>query len=65
MSKPLRFGILTISDRSASDEREDLSGPALVKVIVENGWDVIAQTVIHDDRDDIKKILIEWVDRSD
>ncbi len=65
MKRLLRFGILTISDRSASGEREDLSGPALMEVVVGKGWDVIKKAIIPDDRNDIKNILIEWVERGD
>ncbi|MEK6222600.1 MAG: MogA/MoaB family molybdenum cofactor biosynthesis protein [Chloroflexota bacterium] len=56
----LRFGILTVSDRSASGEREDLSGPALEKIIVENGWVVNVRAIVPDDKQKIRDRLIEW-----
>ena len=31
MSEPIRYAVLTVSDRSARGERKDLSGPALIK----------------------------------
>lgn len=35
MSQPIRFSVLTVSDRCASGEREDLGGPAVVKAMAE------------------------------
>lgn len=61
----LRFGILTVSDRSARGERDDVSGPALEQVILDQGWQVISKDIIPDDRDKIKQTLIDWVDRED
>ena len=34
----IRFGILTLSDRSSRGERADFSGPALAKRIQAEGW---------------------------
>ena len=36
----LRIGILTVSDRSARGERPDLSGPAIEKEVVAQGWKI-------------------------
>lgn len=58
----IRFGILTVSDRSASGKREDLSGPALVQVIQHQGWNCVRQEVVADDNAAIQDILIEWSD---
>jgi len=38
----MRVGIITISDRSSRGEREDLSGPALVKRISTAGHPVVS-----------------------
>ncbi len=46
----LRFGILTVSDRSSRGEREDTSGPALVRLVQEQGWSVDRQALLPDDR---------------
>ena len=60
----LRFGILTLSDRSASGERSDISGTILANLIQEQGWTIAEQTVLSDDLGLISAKIIEWVDRS-
>ncbi len=56
----IKFGIITISDRSAQGERTDLSGPALVTLINQQGWQVIKTEIIPDDFRTIKRVLMEW-----
>ena len=60
----LRFGILTVSDRSARGERPDASGPALVEVIESQGWQVTQQRVLPDDLRELRQALSEWADES-
>jgi molybdenum cofactor synthesis domain-containing protein len=57
-----RVGILTVSDRSARGERADLSGPALVHRIQEQGWPIIHTAIVPDERNEIEKTLLAWVD---
>jgi molybdopterin adenylyltransferase len=59
----IRFGILTISDRSSRGERADASGPALAQAISDQGWQVAAQTVVPDEIGPIGSILADWADR--
>jgi len=59
---PLRFGILTVSDRSARGERPDRSGPALNEKIEENGWKVVRAAVVEDELSRIAEILGAWCD---
>jgi len=61
----IRFGVLTISDRSSRGEREDASGPALARLIQAEGWSLDKQAVIPDDESTIRKTLIEWTDSDD
>lgn len=61
----IRFGILTLSDRSARGERADISGPALADLIHAQGWPVIAQRILPDDENSIRAGLIEWADSGD
>lgn len=61
----MRVGIITISDRSSRGEREDLSGPALIKRISDAGYQVVSSAVIPDDFNQIKTLLIEWCDSGD
>ena len=58
----IRFGILTLSDRSSRGERADSSGPALARLIQAEGWSVAKQSLLPDDESAIRDILIEWAD---
>ena len=58
----IRFGILTVSDRSSRGERADLSGPALANQIQAEGWSVVRQEVLPDDESAIRARLINWTD---
>lgn len=58
----MRFGILTVSDRSARGEREDASGPALARRVEQAGWLVIAQAVLPDELNKLRGTLMDWAD---
>ena len=58
----IRFGILTLSDRSAKGERADASGPALAELIRAQNWSVTKQAILPDDESAIRSALIEWAD---
>ncbi len=58
----IRFGILTLSDRSSRGERADASGPALADRIQAEGWSVVRREVLPDDLSAIRDLLISWVD---
>ena len=58
----IRFGILTLSDRSATGERADASGPALADLIRAQGWSVAKQAILPDDEPAIRATLTEWAD---
>lgn len=58
----LTFNILTISDRSAAGEREDLSGPALVRAVEDAGWRVMQTAVVPDEFQQIVDQLTGWAD---
>ncbi|OGO35908.1 MAG: molybdenum cofactor biosynthesis protein, partial [Chloroflexi bacterium RBG_16_56_8] len=58
----IRFGILTLSDRSARGERADLSGPALAHLIQTQNWSVAKQAILPDEESAIRAALIEWAD---
>jgi molybdenum cofactor synthesis domain-containing protein len=58
----IKFGILTLSDRSSRGEREDTSGPALARLIQSEGWSVANQSLLPDDESAIRETLIEWAD---
>lgn len=61
----IRFGILTLSDRSSRGERADASGPALLELIQAQGWVVAKQSLLPDDESAIRERLMEWADSGD
>jgi len=58
----LRFGILTVSDRSARGERMDSTGPALAGAIEERGWEVARSAIVADEKELIEQNLLAWCD---
>lgn len=58
----IRFGILTLSDRSSRGERADSSGPALALLIQAEGWAVAKQSILPDEESAIQEILVNWAD---
>jgi molybdopterin adenylyltransferase len=61
----IRFGILTLSDRSARGEREDASGPALASQIDGAGGSVVVRLILPDDETVIRETLLQWSERGD
>jgi len=61
----LRFGILTLSDRSSRGERADSSGPALALLIQAEGWSVTKQSILPDEESAIREILVNWADSAE
>jgi len=62
LNMSIRIGIITVSDRSSSGERKDESGPALIKAVSEQGWQVIRTEILPDEADQLESKLIEWAD---
>lgn len=58
----IRFGILTLSDRSSRGERPDSSGPALARLILAENWSVAKEALLPDNEPAIRTILSEWAD---
>ncbi len=58
----IRVAILTLSDKGFSNEREDLSGPAIAKAL-EGKAVIAAQDILPDDFEQIKARLIEYADQ--
>jgi molybdenum cofactor synthesis domain-containing protein len=61
----IRFGILTLSDRSSRGERADASGPALAALIEAEGWSVTRRDLLPDDESAIRTLLSTWADSSE
>lgn len=58
-----RAAVITVSDRSSTGEREDASGPLIVKMLEADGrYAVVKQTVVPDDRPGLEKLLRQIAD---
>ena len=53
MSSPLAAKVVTVSDGVIAGTREDISGAALGELLTENGFDVVAMSVIADGSDNV------------
>lgn len=54
----MKVAVLTVSDRSARGEREDVSGPVLRELVEARGWEVASHDIIPDEGEDIEKALL-------
>ncbi len=61
--RPFRVAILTVSDKGAAGEREDLSGRLLEEMITGRGWLVEAREIVPDEEGAIERRLIHFCDR--
>lgn len=55
-------GIITVSDRGARGEREDLGGPLIRQIVADRGWEVKSVAIIPDEQKIIEDKLIEFAD---
>jgi molybdenum cofactor synthesis domain-containing protein len=60
----MNAAVVTVSDRSATGEREDRSGPAVAKVLADAGWEVASRTVVADAKLAIVEALLSLCDDS-
>jgi molybdopterin adenylyltransferase len=60
----IRAAMLIVSDKGFAGEREDASGPILVKRLQQMGAEVVEQAIVPDERADIKRALIGWADEA-
>ena len=57
--------VVTVSDRCSKGINEDTSGPNLVKVLTEAGYDVVHTAIVPDEPEDIKNELTYCSDELD
>jgi molybdenum cofactor synthesis domain-containing protein len=50
---------VTVSDRSARGEREDVSGPELARAVAASGHEVVARELVPDDPERLAALLLE------
>jgi molybdopterin adenylyltransferase len=59
----INAGVITISDKGSRGEREDRSGWEVVLILKDMGVNITHTTIIPDEKDKIKDILIDCADR--
>jgi molybdopterin adenylyltransferase len=53
----IQTGLITISDRAARGEYDDLGGPALRQAAEGYGWKVVAEALVPDEKSDIQRAI--------
>ncbi len=56
-------GIITVSDKGFTGEREDVSGKLIEEIVKEKGYKVVSMGIVPDEADDIRKALIYMADK--
>ncbi|MGI6019896.1 MAG: MogA/MoaB family molybdenum cofactor biosynthesis protein [Lachnospiraceae bacterium] len=54
--------VITVSDKGYAGQREDTSGPALVKMLEDNDWDVVYKSIVPDEFEMIRSELVKASD---
>ena len=54
--------VITVSDKGFLGQRQDTSGPALVSLLQEKGYEVVHTQIVPDDRDAIRDALLACTD---
>jgi molybdopterin adenylyltransferase len=57
----IQVGIITVSDRAAAGEYENLGGPLLREAADGYGWAVLAESVVRDEVDQIQRAIREQI----
>jgi len=57
----IQVGIITVSDRAAAGEYENLGGPMLREVADDYGWAVLAEAVVRDEVEQIQRAIREHI----
>lgn len=60
---PWQAAVITLSDKGARGEREDKSGPAIAERLRANGYEVIEQLLLPDDKEQLRTQLIRLCDQ--
>lgn len=57
-----KAAVITVSDKGFLGQRQDTSGPALVKLLEEKGYEVVHTQIVPDEHDAIRKALLNCTD---
>lgn len=60
---PFSAAVITLSDKGFKGEREDTSGPAIAKMLKENGYEVIEQILLPDGIELLSRELVRLADQ--
>lgn len=60
--EPMRAAVITLSDKGFAGEREDKSGPLLVGMLKDAGFEVVEQLLLPDEKAKLKRELIRLSD---
>lgn len=60
---PWQAAVITLSDQGAAGQREDKSGPAIAERLKQNGYEVMEQLLLPDDRTGLEQELIRLCDQ--
>ena len=61
----VRAIIITVSDRGARGEREDLSGPEIARMLAGVGMEIAGRRIVPDEKELIRRVLLEGSDGED
>jgi molybdopterin adenylyltransferase len=57
----IEAGIITISDRAARGQHDDLGGPALRQAAGARGWKILVETLVPDEKRDIQRAIRDHI----
>lgn len=58
----IKFGIISVSDRSFIGKRPDTAGPAIKDILISHNWQIVKQKIIPDEIATIQNTLERWSD---
>lgn len=64
-SKPFTAAVITLSDKGFKGEREDLSGPAIINRLKEEGYEIVEYVLIPDDKKMLQMSIKRLADQRD
>ncbi len=57
-----RIAIITVSDKGAAGQREDLSGPLIAEMVSAQGWQTVLRRILPDEREQVADALRQICD---
>ena len=64
LSYPLRVAVITSSDKGYAGEREDKSGPAIVQMMKDAGYQVVETVILPDEKEMLKEKMAKICDEN-